>query len=141
MTPFKVPESSPRETERSHDPSWSASYPGGGSVSTSLSGSYDYSGQDAIHKAGDDLSQSEGARRAAIYSGDIGAALALGRRIADLKGYIDAYKASGGAGGYYDGVYGEVMPRSRASSQSTSAAVSQPSGGSYAQGGRVLELS
>jgi hypothetical protein len=125
---------------KQHDPSWSVSYPGGGSVSGSSSNSYDYGGQDLLYKIGDDLSQTSAARAAALAKGDIETALATGRRIADLTAYINAYKASGGAGGSYDGVFGEVVPKVRLSSQSASDSYSSPSGGSQAHGGRVLQL-
>jgi hypothetical protein len=132
-----VPDPKPKKQQ---DPSWSVSYPGGGSQSTSSSSSYDYGGQDLVHKVGDDLSQANAAKFSALYNGDISGALATGRRIADLSGYINAYKASGGAGGFYNGVFGEVVPRTRLSNQSSSQSYSNESGGSQAHGGRVLQL-
>jgi hypothetical protein len=125
---------------KQHDPSWSVSYPGGGSTSASSSSSYDYSGQDLLYKIGDDLSQTSAARAAALAKGDIETALATGRRIADLTAYINAYTSSGGAGGAYDGVFGEVVPKVRLTSRSSSNSFSSPSGGSQAHGGRVLQL-
>ncbi len=115
-------------------PSYSVSLPGGGSNSSSSSVSYDYGGQDIAHKHGDDLSQALAARTSALYGGDIQGALATGRRIADLKGYLDAYRASGGQGGFYGGVYGEVTPGRRISSTSSSSSHSSPSGGSFSVG-------
>lgn len=88
----------------------------GGSQSRSMS--YDYTGADIVQKRGDDLSSTSASRQAALYNGDISAALATGRRISDLSNYINAYRASGGAGGFYDGVYGEVAPRVRIASES-----------------------
>ena len=88
----------------------------GSSVSRSVS--YDYSGADIVQKRGDELSSTSASRQAALFGGDISSALATGRRISDLSNYINAYRASGGAGGMYDGVYGEVAPRVRIASES-----------------------
>ena len=125
---------------RQHDPSWSVSYPGGGSQSASSSSSYDYGGQDLLYKIGDDLSQTQAARASALMKGDLETAIATGRRIADLAAYIGAYQSSGGAGGSYDGVFGEVVPKVRLTSSSSSNSFSNESGGSQAHGGRVLQL-
>jgi hypothetical protein len=78
---------------------------------------YDYTGSDLAQKRGDDLSQTSAERASALYKGDIGSVLSLGRRIADLKGYLDAYR-SGGTNG---GVFGEVVPGVRLKSQSNTA--------------------
>ena len=125
---------------RQHEPSLSVSYPGGGSVSSSSSASYDYGGQDFAAKIGDQLSEAGSQHTAALYNGDIAGALALGRRIADLRGYLDAYAESGGRGGEYDGVFGLVLPGVRTSSSSGNSSVSAPSGGSFGTGGRVLQF-
>ena len=86
--------------------------------SVSRSQSYDYSGADLVQKYGDALSTTSASRQSALYDGDIKTALATGRRISDLSNYINAYRASGGAGGMYDGVFGEVAPRVRIASES-----------------------
>lgn len=130
--PRELLDTDPRKAQ--HEPSWSRSYPGGGSEGISRSENYNYGGQDLVYKVGDDLSQAEASKAAALYSGDIAGALAAGRRIADLRAYIDAYKSSGGAGGFYDGTFGAVVPGKRLDSWNTSTSIGKPSGGSEARG-------
>jgi hypothetical protein len=93
----------------------SASKTGG---SQSASRSYDYAGADLVQKRADELSNVNASRRSALHSGDIASALATGRRISDLSAYVNAYRESGGAGGMYGGVFGEVVPGMRVSSES-----------------------
>lgn len=82
--------------------------------SVSQSASYDYSGQDVAHKKADELSSLSASRTAALMQGDLESSLATGRRIADLRSYLDVYRNSGGRGGWSQA--GEVLPGARVSS-------------------------
>jgi hypothetical protein len=63
--------------------------------------SYDYSGQDIAHKKADELSQLDAQRQASLVDDPLGA-VAIGRRIRDLQGYLAAYRT--GAPGAIPGV-------------------------------------
>jgi hypothetical protein len=91
----------------------------GRKVSASGSTSYDYTGADIAQKRADELSSVAAAKQAALYSGDIQGALSTGRRIADLKEYLDAYHS----GSPYSGVFGSVVPGVRVASSSGSSSV------------------
>jgi hypothetical protein len=108
----------------------SATSKSGTKVSQSASRSYDYAGADLVQKRADELSNVNASRRSALHGGDIASALATGRRISDLSAYVNAYRESGGAGGMYGGVFGEVLPGMRVSSESQSSSVDRDSGGS-----------
>jgi hypothetical protein len=97
-------------------------------VGVSSSSNYDWSGQDLAQKRGDQLSEAEAAKKTALFKGDLESLMGLGRRIADLQGYLNAYKH----GGAYDGVYGEVMPAVRLDGQSNGVDVASGSEQAFA---------
>lgn len=79
---------------------------------------YDYQGQDVANKRADEVSGLTSSKAQALHDGKVGDALAVGRRIADLKGYLDAYNRTGGQGGFYAGAFGEVIPGVRKARES-----------------------
>jgi hypothetical protein len=93
----------------------------GGKTSSSGSRSvnYDHSGQDAAYKVGDEAATLGAAQLSNLYRGDIEGSLATGRRIAELKDYIDGFAATGGQGGIYNGKM--ILPGTRIDSESGSA--------------------
>jgi|LakMenEpi03Aug12_release.lakeMendotaPanAssembly.Ray.scaffolds.fasta_scaffold45949_10 hypothetical protein len=97
------------------------------SSSGSRSVNYDHSGQDAAYKVGDEAASLQASQLSNLHRGDIEGSLATGRRIAELKDYLDGFAATGGQGGLYKGKM--VLPGTRIDSESSSSSGSVSRGG------------